>query len=228
MNELGLLRFYSFIAILCFLWPFIHVEKVHSEQDDSFYHDFLLQRMMIARIREFRGDATGRTLLQGLLKEAKRIGMKIPGWSHSRPSKLPLKYDFHAGKKIDCTRYDPIIHEASRMYELPPALIKAVVHAESAFVKDAISRKGAQGLMQLLPCTANEIDVLNPFDPQANILGGSRLLKKYLTEFGSLKKCLIAYNAGPDWVRKKKGIPRETRRYIRKVIGYYRMYKKGT
>ena len=118
--------------------------------------------------------------------------------------------------------------KASKRYRLSPPLIKAVIKVESGFVNGAISHAGAQGLIQLMPDTANEIDVLNSFDPQANILGGSRLLKKYLTEFGSLKKALIAYNAGPNWVRKKKGIPKETRRYIRKVIGYYRMYKRET
>jgi len=223
---LGLLRFCSLIVISSFIWPFVYVEKVHSEQKNPFYNDFLVQRMMIAKIRELRGDATARTLLQGLVKEAERIGMKIPAWSHSRPLKVSVKYDFHADRRKDSERYDPLIYKASRVYELPPALIKAVVHAESAFVKDAVSKKGAQGLMQLMPDTANEIDVLNPFDPKANILGGSRLLKKYLTDFGSLKQALIAYNAGPDWVRKKKGIPRETRRYIRNVIRYYRMYRR--
>ena len=80
--------------------------------------------------------------------------------------------------------------------------------------------------MQLMPDTAEEIGVQNAFDARANILGGSMLLKKYLNEFSSLKKTLIAYNAGPQWVRKKKSIPMETKDYIRKVINYYNVYKR--
>ena len=84
--------------------------------------------------------------------------------------------------------------------------------------KDAVSNKGAQGLMQLMPETADDIGVGNPFDPKANIFGGTRLLKKHLLEFRSLKKSLIAYNAGPEWVGKNRRVPKETRDYIRKVI----------
>ena len=102
-----------------------------------------------------------------------------------------------------------------------------MIHVESAFVKDAVSKKGAQGLMQLMPETADDIGVKNPFDPKANIFGGTKLIKRYLIEFKSLKKALIAYNAGPDWVRQRKGIPRETQTYIRRVIARYKQYKKG-
>ena len=223
---MNLLRSFFATIILLSLWAFLQVEKVHSEQDDSFYKDFLVQRMMIARIREFRGDATAKSLLQSLVKEAKGIGMQTPEWSQTHTLKLSSKYNSHADKKMDSTIYAPLIHKASKRYNLPPALIKAVIHAESAFVKDAISKKGAQGLMQLMPDTAAEIGVHNAFDPRANIFGGSRLLRRYLDEFRSLKKTLIAYNAGPNWVRKRKGIPKETRIYIRRVINYYHTYKK--
>ena len=223
---MNLSRFFFFTTILLCLWAFFQVEKVHSEQDDSFYRDFLIQRMMIAKVREFRGDVTAKALLQSLAKEAKGIGMQMPEWSQTHTLKLFSKYNYHTEKKIDSTIYAPLIHKASKRYNLPPALIKAVIHAESAFVKDAISKKGAQGLMQLMPDTADEIGVHNAFDPRANIFGGSSLLKRYLDEFRSLKKTLIAYNAGPNWVRKRKGIPKETRIYIRRVINYYHIYKR--
>ena len=122
-------------------------------------------------------------------------------------------------------QYEPLVLKASKIYDLPPALIKAVIHVESAFVKDAVSKKGAQGLMQLMPGTADDIGVNNPFDPKANIFGGAKLIKRYLNEFRSLKKTLIAYNAGPVWVRKNRGVPKETRDYIRKVITQYENYK---
>lgn len=216
------------IIVLLFIWPFFHFETVHADQTDSFYKDFLIQRMMIAKIREFRGDVTGKTLLMSLAKEAKNIGMKLPKWSHSEPLEGPFKYNSRVREKVNANfkRYNPLIHKASRTYDLPPALIKAVIHAESAFVNDAISHKGAQGLMQLMPGTADDIGIKNAFDPGANIFGGSKLLRKYLNEFGSLKKSLIAYNAGPEWVRKRKGVPKETRTYIRRVIKYYHTYKR--
>lgn len=153
--------------------------------------------------------------------------MKLPEWSHSGPSVEPLKYGLRLRQDFNSGRYHPLIQKASGAYDLPPALIKAIIRAESAFVEDAVSPKGAQGLMQLMPATASEIGVRNAFDPGANILGGSRLIRRYLNEFGSLKKALIAYNAGPQWVRKRRGIPKETRTYIIRVIGFYRFYKGG-
>ena len=222
---MNLSRFFFFTIIFLSLLAIFRVEKVYSEQGD-FYRDFLVQRMRIAKIREFRGDITAKALLQSLAKEAKGIGMHIPEWSQTHSLKLSSKYNAYAEEKIDSIIYAPLIQKASKRYNLPPALIKAVIHAESAFVKDAISKKGAQGLMQLMPDTADEIGVHNAFDPRANIFGGSRLLKRYLDEFRSLKKTLIAYNAGPNWVRKRKGIPKETRIYIRRVIYYYHTYKR--
>ena len=211
--------------LLSFLLGFFLIGNVYSGQDDSFYEDFLSQRMMIAKIREFRGEVSAKALLTSLKGEAKKIGMKLPEWSHSGTSAGPPKYGLRLRQDFNSGRYDPLIQKASGAYDLPPALIKAVIRAESAFIEDAISHKGAQGLMQLMPETADEIGVQNAFDPRTNILGGSSLIRKYLNEFGSLKKALIAYNAGPQWVRKRKGIPKETRIYITRVIGFYCFYR---
>ena len=222
---MSLLRSIAIIILLAIVF-LIHIKMVHADQMDSFYKDFLIQRMMIAKVREFRGDVTAKALLQSLAKEAEGIGMQLPKWSQTHTLKLFSKYNSHTEKKIDSTTYAPLIHKASKRYNLPTALIKAVIHAESAFANDAISKKGAQGLMQLMPDTAAEIGVHNAFDPSANILGGSRLLRKYLDEFRSLKKTLIAYNAGPTWVRKRKGMPKETKVYIKRVIKYYHIYRR--
>ena len=213
--------------LLSFPLGFFHIGDIYSGQDDPFYEDFLAQRMMIAKLRESRGEVSAKGLLTSLKREAKRIGMKLPKWSHSGPSVAPAKYGLRLRQDFNSRRYHSLIQKASGAYNLPPALIKAIIRAESAFVEDAVSPKGAQGLMQLMPATANEIGVQNAFDPGANILGGSSLIRRYLNEFGSLKKALIAYNAGPRWVRKKKGIPKETRIYITRVIGFYRFYKGG-
>ncbi|MCK4390175.1 MAG: lytic transglycosylase domain-containing protein [Desulfobacterales bacterium] len=77
-----------------------------------------------------------------------------------------------------------------------------------------------------MPETAKAIGILDPFDPKANIFGGTRLLRSHIDEFGSLKRSLIAYNAGPHVVSKELKVPKETRKYVKKVIQYYRMYKK--
>jgi soluble lytic murein transglycosylase-like protein len=224
---LGLLRFYSFIAIVFFLCPFIHIEKAHSEQDDPFYQDFLMQRMMIAKVRQHNGETSASMLLQELRKEAKRNGIKIPTWAERESSDKIVRYS-PRHKRLSSNQYNHFIMKASKRYRLSPSLIKAVIKVESGFVNSAISHAGAQGLMQLMPDTAEDLKVVDVFDPKANIFGGTRLVRMHMDEFGSLKKALIAYNAGPDVVRKGLKVPKETREYVKKVIHYYRMYKRDT
>lgn len=122
------------------------------------------------------------------------------------------------------SKYDPLIVQISRRYRLHPALVKAVIHAESNFDAFSISHKGAMGLMQLMPATAEMLGVRDAFDPRDNIDGGCRYLSELLDEFGSLKKALIAYNAGPEVARTLVRIPRETRGYVKRVIWLYRQY----
>jgi soluble lytic murein transglycosylase len=112
-----------------------------------------------------------------------------------------------------------------------PSLIKAVIKAESDFNKEAVSRKGAQGLMQLMPGTANAMKVQNPFNPEENIFGGTRYLSLMLERFKNNKRlALAAYNAGPEEVETHKGVPPfpETKSFIRKVLDYYKQYKSRT
>ena len=116
------------------------------------------------------------------------------------------------------------ISKAARKYNLPPKLIKGVIKAESNFDINALSHAGAQGLMQLMPGTAKELGVNNPFDIDQNIDGGSRYLRKMLDSFGGdVKVALAAYNAGPGTVEKYGGnIPpyQETERYIDRVLRF--------
>ncbi len=115
------------------------------------------------------------------------------------------------------------VRKAAAKYNLPIGLINAVIKAESDFQVDAVSSSGALGLMQLMPETANELGVREPFDIDQNIDAGSRYLKLMLTLFdGDLKKALAAYNAGPGTVRKYKGMPpySETIRYVHKVLKF--------
>ncbi|CAB1063171.1 Soluble lytic murein transglycosylase and related regulatory proteins (some contain LysM/invasin domains) [Olavius sp. associated proteobacterium Delta 1] len=116
------------------------------------------------------------------------------------------------------------IHKAAQKYNLPTGLIRAVIRAESNFEVTAVSRAGAQGLMQLMPGTAKELGVTNPFDIEQNIDGGTRYLRKMLDSFdGDLKVALAAYNAGPAAVEKYGGqIPpyQETEKYIARVLRF--------
>ncbi len=116
------------------------------------------------------------------------------------------------------------IHKAARKYNLPINLLKGVIRAESNFQVKAVSHAGAQGLMQLMPGTAKELGVDNPFDIEQNIDGGARYLRKMLDSFGGdVKVALAAYNAGPGAVEKYGGaIPpyQETERYIDRVLRF--------
>ena len=118
------------------------------------------------------------------------------------------------------------ILKAAQKYDLPVNLIKSVIRAESNFQVKAVSRAGAQGLMQLMPATARELGVKNPLNIEQNIDGGSRYLRKMLDNFGGdLKLALAAYNAGPEAVIKYGGkVPpyRETQQYVRRVLRFAR------
>jgi soluble lytic murein transglycosylase-like protein len=114
--------------------------------------------------------------------------------------------------------------DVARRHGLDPALVLAVASVESAFAPQAVSPKGAQGIMQLMPATASDLGVKNAFDPEANLDGGSRYLAELIALYkGDLPKALAAYNAGPGAVKRHRGIPpyRETRAYVRKVLKRY-------
>ncbi len=120
-----------------------------------------------------------------------------------------------------------LIYELSSQHEVNPALIKAIIKVESDFDTTAISIAGAQGLMQLMPMTANRLGVSDPFDPRENIEGGIRYLKALLDIFNNDPRlALAAYHAGENNVLKYNGLPPipQTKRYVEKVIGYYKKY----
>ena len=125
--------------------------------------------------------------------------------------------------------YDDIIEEAAAEYDLDPHLIRAVMQAESAFHPYAVSRAGAEGLMQLMPELADEMEVSNSFDPRENIMGGARYLKRLLDYHnGNIDLALASYNAGPGNVQRYGGVPpfRETRRYVKTIKGILAARKK--
>ena len=123
--------------------------------------------------------------------------------------------------------WDGVIAQAGRTHGVAPGLVKAVVHAESRFDLYAVSRKGAQGLMQLMPETARHLGVDDPFNPWQNIQAGTRYLSYLVRLFkGDLELALAAYNAGETTVRRFGGVPpyRETERYVKKVMNLAREY----
>lgn len=107
---------------------------------------------------------------------------------------------------------------------MDPNLVKAMVKAESGFKTKAVSPKGAMGLMQLMPETAESLGVKDPFDPEENITGGVKFLKGLMKEFKDPEKAIAAYNAGPGAVKRYKGIPpyEETKQYVSKVKRFYK------
>ena len=120
--------------------------------------------------------------------------------------------------------YHDIIHEKASTYNVDPSLVKAVIKTESNWNSRALSRKGAMGLMQLMPSTASDLNVHNPFDPEENIEGGTKYLKYLLEKFnGDLTLAVAAYNAGPNRVEKYGCVPpiTETKQYVNKVLSLY-------
>lgn len=126
------------------------------------------------------------------------------------------------------TLYDGLIWRLSSKEKIDPHLVKAIIKVESNFNPKAVSRKGAMGLMQLMPETIRLVNVKNPFDPEENIKGGISYLKRLFEVFeDNLELVLAAYNAGPSKVFEKGYIPsyKETEDYIKRVRAYYSIYK---
>ena len=148
---------------------------------------------------------------------AKKTGSGTKSTGGSR-SKDPARY----------SRYNSLIGEAARLYQLPESFIRAVMRVESDFNPTVVSRAGAMGLMQLMPKTARSMGVSDPFDARQNIHGGARYLRILANRFkGDLVLTVAAYNAGQGAVEKYNGIPpyKETQRYVRRVLKHYYAYR---
>lgn len=150
---------------------------------------------------------------------------------------VPTSSDYHVyvkerpkrkGGGIDANRFDRYIDEAATMHGVEFPLLKAVIRAESAFNPQAVSKKGAMGLMQIMPENLKDFRVHDPFDPWQNIMGGTRYLKALLKRFdGQVPLALAAYNAGPRRVDTHRGIPpiQETEAYVKRVMEFFYLYK---
>jgi soluble lytic murein transglycosylase-like protein len=128
-------------------------------------------------------------------------------------------------------QYHKLIAQTASQYQIDPALIKAIIMAESGYNPKAVSKRGAKGLMQLMPDTAEALGVEDIFNPRQNISGGVQYFSRLVNRFnGDVKLALAAYNAGSRYVRNYNGVPpfKATRYYIKKVFKYYQQYKKQT
>jgi hypothetical protein len=137
----------------------------------------------------------------------------------------PVKADDGATSSVTSRDYSGYVQQAAAKYEIEPDLIHAVIKTESNGNQRAVSKKGAMGLMQLMPSTAYDMNVVNPFNPEENIEGGTKYLKQLLEKFnGDLTLALAAYNAGPKTVEKYGNVPpiSETRQYVKKIISLFK------
>ncbi len=153
-------------------------------------------------------------------KKAERIYRDVTGKAYS--NNKSFRNNTLSG--VNAPEYHDIIHEKASIYELDPSLIKAVITTESNWNRTAVSKKGAMGLMQLMPATAADMNVRNPYDPEENIEGGTKYLRYLLDRFdGDLTLALAAYNAGPKTVEKFGYVPpiTETKQYVNKVLTLY-------
>ena len=140
------------------------------------------------------------------------------------------KFRFYRGEG-EKYQLEALITHFAQKFQLDRSLIKAIIKVESNFDPQVVSSKGAQGLMQLMPETAREVGVNNPFDPSDSIYGGSLYLRKMLDSFDrNLDYALAAYNAGPGTVRRYGGIPpfEETQNYVKRVKYYFDFYSRST
>jgi len=165
------------------------------------------------------------TIYVGILIHGKRANV-VP--VKTRAPKIKMTRCKNENDKDDI-KYRGLIISAASKHNVPPALIAAVMHAESNFNPRAVSPVGARGLMQINGVTQRHLHIRNVFDPKQNVHGGAKYLRELLNTFhGNKSMAIAAYNAGPGAVKKYRGVPpyRETRRYVAKVTKLYHMYSK--
>jgi soluble lytic murein transglycosylase-like protein len=206
----------------------------------------ILQRMRDISSIEVKIESESQKFLQKsdekpeFLKELEKVNrekslspVNTTGLQNNKPEQNPQKIlsnDFAREQKQNHTKkfsLNDIIERESKSKGLDPDLVKAIIKAESNFNPKAESPAGAQGLMQLMPDTAEMLGVDNPFNALQNIKGGTSYLKNLMQTFKKKDLAIAAYNAGPGAIKKFKGIPpySETQNYVQKVKDFYEDYK---
>src|SRR5438874_1479832 len=180
------------------------VTRLYTTSDNSAFVD-----IPTADIDHFEKDLTPAPVAAPAPGAAPAVIPKTPVIAIARP------------KPLDAKALNEVISSISDRHQIDPDLINSVIHAESGFNSHAVSPKGARGLMQLMPQTANQLGVNNSFDPKDNVEGGTRYLRELLEQYNfDIVKALAAYNAGPKRVEQYRGVPPyyETRAYVARII----------
>ena len=148
----------------------------------------------------------------------------VNGEIMSGKNKDSYKQTVMKSRLLNHTSFRRIIFSKSMKYKIEPSLVSALIKVESNWDHKAISHRGAKGLMQLMPSTAKDMNVNNPFNPEENIEGGMKYLRYLLDKFdGDITLALAAYNAGPGKIQKYKGMPPilETKQYVERILSIY-------
>lgn len=168
----------------------------------------------------------------GTMKAARNAAAEVANYIESQPKSSkatqtvsnPNYRDVARGYAVSAAEIDSAIEASAKRHDVDPNLIRAIIKTESNFNPNAVSRKGAMGLMQLMPDTARSLKVQNPFDPRQNVDAGVRYFKNLMDNYkGDLKLSLAAYNAGSGAVARSNGVPRipETQNYVKQITNMY-------
>jgi hypothetical protein len=158
------------------------------------------------------------------VRAARSAAAEVNHYLGEQPGESAPLTNFVRGKAFSAQDIDAAIDQAAARHNVDPNLVRAVIKVESNFNPNAVSRKGAMGLMQLMPQTARQLKVANPFDPQQNVDAGVRHLKQLMESYGGdVKLTLAAYNAGQGAVARSAGVPHfaETRNYVKRITQLY-------
>ena len=233
--------------LLCvLLWSPVAAQTIHPVQENGrtvFVNDGAVASPAIqpadanAPIRAYWSNTERRwkplpPASSGLLRRARDAAAEVQSFVQARPAatpapEAPATQNFRPRTQSsgsNSAEIDRIIEEAAARHHVDANLVRAVIKVESNFNPAAVSRKGAMGLMQLMPATARKFNVSNPFDPRQNVEAGVQHLKRLLDNFGGdVGLTLAAYNAGEAALNRNSGVPPypETRQYLRQVKGFY-------